>query len=49
MMLSVHFVISILASGRVAKKLGRKAIGYELSEEYCELALDRNRQQVLGV
>lgn len=31
----------------VAKKLNRKAIGYELSEEYCNLALNRNRQQVL--
>lgn len=31
----------------VAKKLNRKAIGYELSEEYCEIALERNRQQVL--
>jgi len=32
----------------VAKKLNRRAVGYELSREYCELALDRNRQQVLG-
>ena len=31
----------------VAKKLNRKAIGFEISEEYCELALERNRQQVL--
>jgi len=31
----------------VAKKLGRHAIGYELSKEYCELAVDRVRQQGL--
>ena len=31
----------------VAKKLNRNAIGYEISEEYCELALERNRQQAM--
>ena len=31
----------------VAKKLGRQAVGYELSQEYCELAVERCRQQVL--
>ncbi len=33
----------------VAKKLGRRAVGYELSEEYCQLASERNRQQVMEV
>lgn len=31
----------------VAKKLGRRAVGYDISEEYCRLALERNRQMVL--
>ena len=31
----------------VAKKLNRKCIGYELSEEYCGLARERNKQQVM--
>ncbi len=31
----------------VAKKLNRKAVGYEISQEYCDLALERNKQQVL--
>ncbi|KKM94469.1 hypothetical protein LCGC14_1198100 [marine sediment metagenome] len=37
-------------SGRtlwVAKRLGRKSAGYELSEEYCGLAVEGLRQQVL--
>ena len=33
--------------GWVAKKLGRKAVGYEISEAYCQLALERNRQSSL--
>lgn len=31
----------------VAKRLGRKAVGIELNEEYLKLAIDRNRQGAL--
>lgn len=31
----------------MAKKLGRRAVGYDISEEYCQLALERNRQMSL--
>ncbi len=31
----------------VAKKLNRKAVGYEISEEYCQLIVERIRQQVM--
>lgn len=31
----------------VAKRLGRHGVGYDLSEEYCRLAVERNRQQAL--
>jgi len=31
-------------TGKVAKQLGRRCVMYELSEEYCRLALERNRQ-----
>ncbi len=32
---------------KVAAELNRRAIGYELSEEYCGLVVERNRQAVL--
>jgi DNA modification methylase len=32
---------------QVAAELGRKAVGYEISTEYCELIVKRNRQAVL--
>ena len=31
----------------VAKRLNRQAVGYEISQEYCDLAVKRMRQQVL--
>ena len=36
-------------TGWVAKKLGRYCVMYDLSEEYCQLNVERNRQQVMGL
>jgi len=33
----------------VAKRLGRRAIGYEINSEYCELIIKRNRQQAFTI
>ena len=33
----------------VAKKLNRRAVGYEISEEYCQLIIERTKQQVLDL
>jgi len=32
---------------KVAAELNRRVVGYELSEEYCKLIVERNKQQVL--
>jgi DNA modification methylase len=34
---------------QVAAELGRKAIGCELSEEYCRLIMERNKQEVMNL
>ncbi|MFA5429888.1 MAG: DNA methyltransferase [Candidatus Omnitrophota bacterium] len=31
----------------VAARLGRKAVGYEIAEEYCKLIVNRNKQHIL--
>jgi DNA modification methylase len=35
-------------TAQVSKQLGRRGIGYELSKEYCKLALERNRQMAFS-
>jgi len=41
------FLDTLIATKVFIKKLNRKAVGYEISEEYCKLSVERLRQQVM--
>ncbi len=41
------FLFRSSAAYKIWHGLGRKAVGYEIAEEYCKLIVNRNKQHVL--